>query len=184
MTMNKAEKFALTTATIGLIADGITIASFSGIFVSDSTSANQQTVSNITTSRFIALSVVYCWLVLSWFLTRRAYLAYCKKSEFVQWSYLKNKHFAHSKSLYQSILGSVFGLAIVLSPFSFMFLKRFFITATDTFTAIMTTIFVEGGIGFVICIVLILSMPIIYEDIEAEILTMLNFLNPFGSHTL
>lgn len=81
--MSKLEQFGLATGIIGLLSDAIALTGFFIGFWKPETSSEQGTVS--TMSIFFVLTIFamfYGWLIISWTLTRRAYVHRNKRKKF------------------------------------------------------------------------------------------------------
>lgn len=175
--MKKSEKFALGTGIIGLIADLITIGTVIIALSRNGMQAGFQLELPISIQVLILISVVYSWLLASWFLIRRIYLQFKTRTADVRWKYWKNLRFAHSKAFLQYVIGTVFGLAIFIVPVLFLF----GLNAPDTMGYVLEAVLILIGIGIIITLIIIFLMPIIYPDVEADLFTMLRLLNPFAS---
>jgi hypothetical protein len=81
-TMNRAEKFALVVAVVGLIANLLSVVASAVVIAqagSPTTQINQNTQHLTSMNIWQALAAVtlaYSWFVISWFLTRRYFLVW------------------------------------------------------------------------------------------------------------
>jgi|GEM_PF-6848833 len=175
--MKNAEKFALGTGIIGLIADLITIGTVIITLSENGVPIGFQIDLPSSIQALILISLVYSWLLASWFLVRRIYLQFKTRTAKVEWKYWENLRFAHSKAFLQYVIGAVFGLAVFIVPLLFLF----GLNGPDTLRYILEGFFILIGVGVIISLIIMLLMPIIYPDVEADLFSMLRMLNPFHS---
>jgi hypothetical protein len=180
--MSKIEKFALCAGVIGLVADILTLGSFMTSWISDTGPTELQAPIPVSVRVIVTFSLIYSWLIVSWFLVRRTYLLFCERNRTIQWRYWKNRRFAHSKVFSQYVIGAVFGVAILVSPFAFVLVRLWFpSTNSDNPSSVLSTLLIEGIVGIAISAVMMFIMPVVYADIEADLFTMLTLLNPLSS---
>lgn len=79
------------------------------------------------------------------------------------------------------MIGSVLTVAVLLSPIAFLLLKSWYSGSVTTWGGyVATTLILEGVVGLVICLTMILAMPVVYADLEVDLFTVLKMLNPLS----
>ena len=130
----------------------------------------------------LVFSLVYSWLIVGWFVVRRAYLRWSERSNHsVSWHYYQNRRNMHSRVLGQYVIGAVFALAVLCSPLAFLMVEPWFTDPrVTTLGIILTTALVEIILGLLIAFTMILAMPVLYDDMEVDFPAALKLLNPFS----
>jgi hypothetical protein len=112
--MKKAEIFALVVGIIGVVADILTI----GTFVASWTREPQygQPQMSASFAALVVVSLVYSWLIISWFLTHRSYSLWEEDvAPTIQWANYLSKRKWHARIFTQKMIASVCGTAIAFS---------------------------------------------------------------------
>lgn len=165
--MSRYEKFALFAGIIGLVADILTLSTFATLRIGGH--GEVQAFAPPSVRAIVAFAFIYSWLIVCWFPIRRAYLLFSERNRTVQWSSRESRLSAHSRAFWQYVASAVFAVAILSSPLAFLLLKFCFPSLGDNAGYALTTALFQMGIGFAICIVMVLAMPVIYGDMEIDL---------------
>jgi len=179
--MSRNEKFALLAGIIGFAADLLALGIFTTAWIEGSGEIETQIPVSPSVRAIVAFTSIYSWLIICWFLVRRSYLLFSERNSTVQWHSWQSRRFAHSRAFLQYVIGSVLTVAVLLSPIAFLLLKSWYSGSVTTWGGyVATTLILEGVVGLVICLTMILAMPVVYADLEVDLFTVLKMLNPLS----
>jgi hypothetical protein len=158
--MSRAEKFALYTAIIGLLANVFSIVA-SGVVIAQSANVippqNNELISRNTLPTFLKtlslLVVSYSWFVISWFLIRRYFLTWSKKYKTSKRVTSFQTERDLLKKFGQRAILTIGGVGALLAPV-------FLLIEPGTLVGLLLFFFPVGAIWSIVYML----MPIIYPD--------------------
>lgn len=166
--MSRGEKFAIAAGTVGLVLD-VVIAAY---FFSPGSPVQRGVPLGLPPLAAIVGVMTYGWLLIAWVLVRRA-MRHAKR---------RHRSTAHVKvarsELSQKTLITVGGMGLMLVPLQFGVIGNRLPRSAGTFQArdILEWYLSIGflslvtlvAIGFAIYLVILLLMPVVYRDVQAQ----------------
>ncbi len=188
--MKRAELFALSAGTIGLIADAIGLSAF--LFQRASVSS-PGTETSLLLKLIAVFSLIYGWFIISWILVRRSWIkTYPIKSSDVSDGSLtrserramrRNRKFPNFDAFQKKVRYTVIGIGVLLLPLQILFFSTVLSVQDAGIQDTNQSIIQYRWVGFIFLVSLValavigavvhlsveLLMPIIYDDMEREI---------------
>ncbi len=179
--VSKSERFALIAGIVGFVADIITLSTFFMLWMGGIDGAQAPGYAPFSIRIVVIFSLVYSWFVICWILTRRSYSLFRERtSRTVKWADWSTLRFAHSRAFGQYTVGTVFGIAILFSPFVFFLVQSWLADPNvTTVGVVLLTVLCDGMVGMIICLALVLGMPVVYADMEIDLFFVLSLLKPW-----